>query len=294
MRAPWLLAALLALPAAQATLTLHAEVAAGPLQPGTGSANGTATITLDCTQALLRAQDARGPHPDVPVALRFAAPPEVAATIDSSVGLPVAPCQGGAATTQATTTFSVGLALEAPAGRPLGFNLTADLPADPALAVAAPAESKSFPLSVKATAYVLVAIEAPQAIHLTQPTQQVSFLFTNQGNLPVRIAGTVAFGTPLVGAAPAALSLGHPASPASGAPRGSLAFDVHAPDVRQVQEFTGKATFEVRAEDGTPGRTLEAHLFFRNEIPAPKSSPAPAVALLGLLLLGVAAARRRA
>lgn len=292
MRRVLALLAVVLLPAAQATLTLSAQLPSDELQPGTGVALGSAVVALDCVQALLRTH---GIATSVAVSLAATGPPLVTVATDPMVDLPLAPCQAGAATTQATTPFSASVGAGAPAHLGVAFNLTADLPADPTAAVAAPRETQSAKLSVHAKPLLLVTVTSPQAVHLTQRNQTFAFHLANQGNVGARVEATLVFSTPLASAAPAAVELGNPVLPGSGPAERDLEITIDAPDNGKAPEFTAKATFQVRPLDGGPaGPPIEATLFFRNEVPPPKSSPAPPVAALGLVLLGVAAARRRA
>jgi MYXO-CTERM domain-containing protein len=292
MRCPLALLVLAILaPAAQATLTLKADLPGDELQPGTGVASGTATVGLDCAQALLHSNGTD----HVTVRLSAVGDPRITVVSDAEANLPVAPCEAGASTTQATASFTTSVAPSAPAHRALGFNLTADLPAAANAGAVAPRETQSAALSVRAKALLLVTVASPQAVHLTQHNQTIAFHLANQGNVAVRVEGTLAFSTPLASAPPATADLGSSAVSGSGAAGSDITFTVQAPDASKASEFTATATFQVRPMDGgTAGQPIVATLFFRNEIVPPKSSPAPPVAALGLVLLGVAAARRRA
>jgi hypothetical protein len=292
VRWAWLAATAVLLPCAQAALTLHVDLPPDEILPGTGSATAQATVTLDCQQALLRSHGL-----DAPLSVGMAAgtPPEVTVAGDPVLDLPVAPCRAGAATTQAQAPYQVGVSTQAPAHRPLAFNLTADLPQDPMAGPLAPHEAQSAALTARAKAVVLATVGSPQAVHLTRENQTIAFQLSNRGNTPVRVTGTLAFSTPLAGAAPATVDLGSRWVAGSGPDNATVEFTIHAPDKLLVSEFTGHAAFVVVAtEGGAPDQTIGAELFFRDEIPAAKSSPAPAAPLLGLGLLAFACLRRRA
>ncbi|HUR61348.1 MAG TPA: hypothetical protein VM286_03160 [Candidatus Thermoplasmatota archaeon] len=289
----WLLAAgtlLLCLPMAQAALDLSVDLSAGELKPGTDQATATVRVGLDCQQALLRA---RGTADSLPVPIKTSGSPAVVVSGNPVVNLPLEPCRKGEQATEVSAGYAVGVLAGAPANRPLGFNITAELPSDvPTLATA---ESKTVPLSVKAKPIVLVVVvQVPQALHLTQSNQTFLLSLANKGNTPVHVRVTPAFSSPDVRSYPAETDLGTEAIPGSGSPTADLRFSLEAPTMDKLPEFTGHLDIVAHAiEGGAPDTQVRADQFFRNEVAPPKSSPASPLVLAGLALLACARARRR-
>lgn len=268
------------------------DFAAGEVTPGTEQVTATLHVALDCKETLVRA------HTDsfLAVPVTVGGSEYVAAGGNPVANLPTDGCKTGQSTATADLPYTIGVLSSAPAHRALPFNATAHLAADATAPALAPESTQTVPLSIKAKAIVLVTIlQLPQAIHLQSANQSFAATFANKGNTPVHVTVGPVYSSSLVNTASQQVDLGVATIPGSGPTSKELTFVVDAPHKGKLADFTAQLLMTAHPiEGGAADQQVRADLFFRNEIPVPKSSPGSPLVLVGLALLGCAWVRRRA
>jgi hypothetical protein len=298
-----LLAAVMAVPAAAATLTLSANGPVPEIAPNTQQAPIEVSVRMDCQDVLLRTHGAVLAS-GLEVQIASSAPPYVTLTGPQALTLPAEPCRSpGAATTEANRTFTAAVSAQAPGRVPLAVNFTATVAEDPQAAGLAPAESDSKSITVQAAPLLMLTAETANSIlELTRPDSTFSLQVENLGNVPTRLVATFAVSAPPAHTAVAGvhvqapdLVLGTPTRPGSLPVKADLVLHLHAEGAALPLQFVVQVRLEPQAAEGTapPGNGIVVNFLFRNNLSAGKASPMPTAPLAGALLLALALPRRR-
>lgn len=286
MARAWTLLPLLLLLAApaQAALTVQVTAPANPLRVGLDVGEVTVTATIDCASVLLRA-DPMSLQAPVPLHVgAWTGAPSVTLEGPSTVGVPTGACQG-ASTVRVATTFFATVGDGAVGGEPQEVRALLHLDnvsLDPAAATA----------TVRLTA-------APFRVAAYEVPLQLQECLCDRLSYTVRVAnlGNVATGyrfelarAPTQGTVELPAPLQLQPRQAGGENAANATITYVSPGGRWSQQLFEVKVVPLSGEGALPGG--QAFSFVAVRLEEKNTSPAPAAALLGLLLLGLA--RRRA